>query len=182
MLTFLILVSSVTPLLVGASFMLVPVRQAGMIGLAAMVCAGGALAIPAFYMARWDFLGSWAKAATVVLLVGVAVWRIWGTMSSPRGMSWPIGMLVGAALAVVVGLMSLWVIRRQPDGAGIDLHMPLATGKWYVAHGGGSILTNHHHSVRAQRFALDITVVNHSGRRARSLQSSSLEDSSVRLI
>lgn len=98
------------------------------------------------------------------------------TFASGVGSSWLPNAQVAAACVLVAGLSGLmwaWVARR-PSLPGVELRVPVVGARWYVVQGGGSWLTNQHASVPAQRYALDLTVVDDDGRRAAALSPASL--------
>lgn len=62
---------------------------------------------------------------------------------------------------------------------GIHLAFPLRKGRYYIAHGGNNIVTNHHYDVSAQKYALDIVKLNSFGLRSRNLNPRTLENYNI---
>lgn len=64
-----------------------------------------------------------------------------------------------------IGLLAgcVWVITApQPDGVSIPL--PLGGERWYVVHGGATVLTNYHVRSVEQRYAVDLIHLGPNGR------------------
>ncbi len=100
---------------------------------------------------RWDFTGYYLRYALFFTFLAVTWWK-W---------QWRIPVVVSAA-----ALLGWTLLIRTPAGKAINLAFPLAGGSFYIAHGGSSRLTNHHHDANSQRYALDITKLDHAGCRA----------------
>lgn len=58
------------------------------------------------------------------------------------------------------------VIGSKKPSFSIELDFPLKKGLFYIVHGGNSIFINHHYSVSAQKYALDIVQINFLGFRS----------------
>ncbi len=72
----------------------------------------------------------------------------------------------------------LWKVvegKQKPENT-IDLSFPLRGASYYIAQGGGEQIINHHHSVSAQRYALDITKLTPTGLRTKKLFPQKLTD------
>src|SRR5579862_86438 len=92
-----------------------------------------------------------------------------------------------ASLLSVTGLVCVIQIWRMcaaftssfyiPDA--IHLEFPLKKGDYCIAHGGNSLLINHHYDVSAQRYAIDITKLNSLGLRCNSLNPCALENYNI---
>lgn len=65
---------------------------------------------------------------------------------------------------------------RCPKDSSIDLDFPLKSGIFYILHGGANSHINHHYSLSAQRFALDILGLNRYGFRSNCLMPKALTD------
>jgi Peptidase family M23 len=114
---------------------------------------------------RWGLVALWAVAAAMML----SRWprRRWRPEGGPG--AWR-GVAVKGMLAVLFGVLLGFAAQgfRDPGGS-IDLRLPLDRGRYLVVHGGDSPLINAHHSVPAQRHALDIVALDTDGRRAEGL-------------
>lgn len=73
----------------------------------------------------------------------------------------------GVACAIAGVAIATRVQRTLPSALPLDF--PLRGGRFYVVQGGASWLLNYHHGNKAQRFALDLTKLSTSNRRAEGL-------------
>ncbi len=64
-----------------------------------------------------------------------------------------------------------------PDA--VNLEFPLKKGDYCIAHGGNSLVINHHYDVSAQKYAIDITKLNNLGLRCNSLNPCALKDYNI---
>lgn len=82
-----------------------------------------------------------------------------------------VGSIIGAVVLTLIALPLAVDTFRLPgagnfEGEPLDLRWPLRGGTFLVLHGGGNELVNHHFTVPAQRYALDVLAVNAFGLRA----------------
>jgi hypothetical protein len=83
-----------------------------------------------------------------------------------------------------VGAFFLWQLLSafygsyRPSGS-VDLEFPLRKGEFYILHGGSHHIINHHYSVSAQRYALDILQLNNWGFRSSRLIPQKLSDFNI---
>jgi hypothetical protein len=73
-------------------------------------------------------------------------------------------------------LWQILMISLPKNDKSIILDFPLKNGHYYIAQGGDNILINHHYSVQAQKYALDIVKINSFGFRANKLIPKELND------
>ncbi len=114
-----------------------------------------AILLCAFFVYRWD-ISSYAVTVLFLPAYIAAVFLFRGTIAG----------------AIAFGLIVLlwFLLRLRPLHKGLDLDFPLKGGLFYIAHGGGSGLSNYHgRFARSQKYALDITQLNSIGARARGL-------------
>jgi hypothetical protein len=139
--------------------------------------AGGYLAF-VFFAGRWDWVSYEARylipvAFAAATLFGYARLRRRSTTAraqlSRRGMVAELG-----AVGLFLVLTGFEVAGRTYRGDAVRLTFPLDGGTSYVAQGGDSTLINYHHSVAAQRYALDLVLLNPFGLRARGFYPSDL--------
>ena len=111
-----------------------------------------ALLVIFLLVGRWDITGYYLRHALFLTFLAVVWWK-W---------QWRIPVMVTAAT-----LVGWSVLVRMPSSRKvIDLAFPLAGGSYYVAHGGAYRIINRHHGDAGQRYALDITKLDHAGCRA----------------
>ncbi|MGI9451481.1 MAG: M23 family metallopeptidase [Geminicoccaceae bacterium] len=124
-----------------------------------------------FIAGRWDIVGLWLRYVWIVaffLIFVAALYRYRSTHPLP---DWTLRSVTSLAITIITALIfitSLWQLRGNGDydGPPINLTFPLKDTRWYVAHGGSAPAMNHHASVHAQAYALDIGALNSVGLRA----------------
>ena len=67
-----------------------------------------------------------------------------------------------------------YITLHKYEDTPIKLKFPLSNGVYYTVQGGNSLAGNHHYSITAQRYALDIVKINTWGLRAKGLMPSKL--------
>lgn len=67
----------------------------------------------------------------------------------------------------------------KPPESYVDLAFPLKDGEFYVLQGGSNQVINHHYTVSAQKYALDLLQLNHYGFRSSILVPSELSDFNI---
>ena len=131
-----------------------------------------ALGLLAFWavIPNWHPWGWWARGLALGLLALAAIlhawgaWLLWaaGHITPARAFSW-----VEPGIMAVLGLAALlataYAAGVRVPATGVSLEFPLR-GEWYVAHGGSTVLTNHHHVSVSQRYALDLIQLGADGR------------------
>lgn len=179
MFSFLAGIASATPLLVGATFMLVPTAHGGL-AWALQAITGLIFATIWFFVAPTHIFGTAASIGsiigTIVVLCAIALWKIralWPFSAAPIQ---PLKVVLPSLAVMAFAAMGALYLFRQPDEPPVALEMPLRNVQWYVAHGGPTLLTNPHHSVPAQRHANDIVVLGPGGKRANGLRPQALDD------
>ncbi len=147
--------------------------------LAKSLLAGSFIAF--FFIAgRWDIVGIWWRylwlAGFAVIFI-IAVYRFRSTRIWPAWSLRSVASLIPTVIVALIFVTSLWQIRDNTnyEGDPINLTFPLKDTRWYVAHGGKAPAMNHHASVRAQRYALDIDGLNSFGIRAQGLLPKNLD-------
>ncbi|MEO8214174.1 MAG: hypothetical protein ABI560_13325, partial [Myxococcales bacterium] len=130
--------------------------------------AGLALAYATFgaAVARWDvfaislrpiLLGTVALGAILLLALRPRI-----TDTAPLTLAcWGRVTLSGAIFSVVA-----LALVKGPLPDAVALNFPLKDGRFYVVQGGASLLLNYHHVNASQKYALDITSLGISDRRA----------------
>lgn len=137
-----------------------------------VVGEAAALVALVFLVGRWDMAGVGTRWLLGVAFVAAVLrslvrhrarpWRATGPGLAGQRATLASLVLLGAALAYAVAGMV------PPSGAH-DLAFPLAGGRFYIAHGGGNRLVNHHAGHAVQRHAVDINALGPAGFRARGL-------------
>ena len=124
-----------------------------------------------FLAGRWDIVGVcwryfWLTAFAAIFII--ALFRFPGMRTLP---DWTLRSAAPLAINIIIALFfitSIWQIRGNAiyQGSPVNLTFPLKNTSWYITNGGGSPAMNHHTSVRAQRYALDVSGLNGAGMRA----------------
>jgi len=127
-----------------------------------------------FIAGPWGIVGFWWRylwlAAFTVTFV-FAFYRFRSTRALPVWTLRSAASIAITAITALIFITSLWQVRDNAyyEGQPINLAFPLKNTSWYVIHGGSAEAMNHHASVRAQRYALDISGLNGIGVRAAGL-------------
>jgi hypothetical protein len=124
---------------------------------------GFAMALNVMY--PWWRIGLGVRTATIGLLLMSALLSLYGCLrgSAPVQQLAPVRLKDGALGLVGVILVGLTLgIIWYPMPEGVAAEYPVASGTWYVAHGGPFTMVNHHNRAVDQRYGLDIILV--SGR------------------
>jgi murein DD-endopeptidase MepM/ murein hydrolase activator NlpD len=114
-----------------------------------------------FWIGRWDLTSVHLRVLPVPVFLFIALLR-W---------EW----IPPTASVVLLGAIWALVSRAPAKMECLALKFPLRGGSFYVAHGGSTALTNHHHRNVSQKYALDITKVNAFGERGRGILPRELE-------
>lgn len=116
----------------------------------------------------WFTLGYWGRFTVLTLSTfsglsqAFLAFRVSSRTRSPvllTRLDW-VRLLAAVVLGVVVPAMAVSAPRHDA----VSVKSPFSTGVWYVAQGGGLSLVNHHASVPAQRYSLDLVRLNEAGR------------------
>jgi len=78
-------------------------------------------------------------------------------------------------IALPLGMVFALLYRADGGATKVNFSWPMQSGRYFIAQGGTSEWLNHHNSVSAQRFALDITALGRFGRRAKGMIPSKFE-------
>ena len=119
---------------------------------------------------RWDFVGHEYFLLPLVLaiaLVGALVFIYQsGNIVAQVRRGWVpnLVLLIGVALPFALPASLYVEFGEAPDE--VELTFPLPEGRWYVAQGGNALILNHHRRIWAQRYALNITLLDETGKRA----------------
>ncbi len=120
---------------------------------------------------RWDLLSYYARCAFGLLYLAALLRSGLRVRSRPlvitgeRG--WWYSYALHAVLLVIFGGFFSWAARGWfYSEAPVSLQFPLASGWYYVGHGGNSPVINYHNVYDSQRYALDIVELNSLGTRA----------------
>jgi len=145
------------------------------LAMAASVC----LAYVVYYSVRWDAVGvhyRWLYSALFVLAwVGNFITKREQliTLSSDHSVY---SMAIHIVLLCIFGYLSIVIASGYKwRGESISLTAPVESNGW-VVHGGGTVAVNYHNGVKAQRYALDIIVLDENGRRGRTWLPAELND------
>ncbi|MDH5632140.1 MAG: M23 family metallopeptidase [Gammaproteobacteria bacterium] len=85
-------------------------------------------------------------------------------------------MAIHIVLLCIFGYLSIVIASGYKwRGESISLTAPVESNGW-VVHGGGTVAVNYHNGVKAQRYALDIIVLDENGRRGRTWLPAELND------
>jgi hypothetical protein len=122
-------------------------------------------------MGRWDLLSYYARYAFGLLYLAALLKSGLRVRSRPlllRGeRGWWYSHALNAFLLVTFGAFFSWAARGWfYSDAPVNLQFPLASGWYYVGHGGNSPVINYHNVYDSQRYALDIVELNSLGTRA----------------
>ncbi len=142
----------------------------------------GLYTVDVFLRLPWHWIGHPLRWGVLILgsvAVGLALWRlprlpIWVGVGSLRRLG---SLLLMAGMIPIVGALVGMDVRGRwvPRESVVDLHFPLSSGFYAVAHGGRGVLLNAHAPSPEQRYALDIVKLNPLGLRAWGLLPASLE-------
>lgn len=132
------------------------------------------LVIMYFGGAGWSWFGSWWAILFLILLIPALILMIKGSKNLPllppkKIKAW-LGTLIVAVLAIMnISSLPDFFTARSFTEKPIALLFPLQTGTYHIGHGGSNQAMNHHFTVPAQKYALDILKVNKLGIRANGL-------------
>jgi hypothetical protein len=151
-------------------------RRGNILFRAALAVLTGAFLVLVWRTGPWHWIGGWWPYVFFILFA-VALARQRHGFS---GLSWfPPREVVALANTVVVLVLAVFMVMQTPavllagrlpgQQASIELQFPLHDGTYRIIHGGANAALNHHFSVPAQRYALDIVALDGWGMRARGL-------------
>lgn len=135
-----------------------------------------------FLLGVWPFVwGCWARWALLLVFFLVATKSFFNVSWIYEAQSIDLKPRLSLFLNVVVFGMAVYSSGLALKGyfltePGVSLQFPLQHGKFCIVHGGGNELLNHHFSVSAQKFALDIVQINASGFSSQGWMSNELND------
>lgn len=119
---------------------------------------------------NWFLWGWWARSLALALFGLAAVLRAlaaWRELAAGRAVPRLRARWVESGIVIALGLAGLvaagWAVGVRGCTDAVQVEFPLR-GDWYVAHGGPTVLTNHHHSSVSQRYALDLIRLDTAGR------------------
>lgn len=128
----------------------------------------------------WDIPGVWFRTVAIVsfifmLLIGFylrskGTWRCDWSANKIKELLFLLG-----GIGFLISLLLFIHFNNEKTRQSIELLFPLHDTRWYIAQGGNSPLLNQHYSAKAQRGALDVTVLNRWGFRAKGLLPSDLK-------
>ena len=126
----------------------------------------GLLLLALFFVARWDTVSLYLRYIWLLLFVVGAIfsWRR-PLLARPDDTDKREGKLISNLAAIAMLLVGFGFIAAsayKPADA-VSIRPPLQDGKFYIAQGGGSVLTNYHAKSASQKYALDIGRINRAG-------------------
>ena len=129
----------------------------------------GALVCYSFLTGLWFLFGYYFRFVLPVAFILVAIESLLPAVAMPLVAGMGVTECVGAILFLVYLPLTVAALRgyRVPSGC-IDASFPMRDGIYYVAHGGGSALINHHRPADYPSYAIDVVKLNRLGFRARS--------------
>lgn len=144
-----------------------------------VIHAGGFLLL-IILIGRWDWLGYPVRYLLAVLFLVVAGISYRKARNLPRMVGegrrrWIPNPMQLVELAVIFAGLAFTVRGNFHRDGAVELDFPLQDGRYYVMHGGSSVIVNYHNSNAAQRFAYDIGELNRYGFRARGVYPSELD-------
>ena len=127
-----------------------------------------------FRIIRWEIAGVWLRHVLLSLYLMAVVVGIYINASQPLYCNLTQNLVKSLLLHVFVGGLFAYMIAVSFSNVHlseeyVDLEFPLKNVSWIVAHGGDSVLINHHRKVKAQTFGIDISAVNQWGMRAKGI-------------
>jgi hypothetical protein len=124
-----------------------------------------------FLAGHWHWLSFYLRFIWLALLVAaiaISYWKVRETsffIDSSR--KWQGTREYIFTLLVFLGFLAVVIRGYFYTDEPVRFTFPLRDGRYYVAHGGNSLLVNYHNVNRAQRYALDIVAIDATGLRAR---------------
>lgn len=116
----------------------------------------------------WFTLGYWARLTVLALSTFSGLSQVFLAFRVSSRTGNPVLLTrtdwIRVLAAVVVGVVVPVLAMRAPGRDAVGIKSPFSTGVWYVAQGGGLSLLNHHMSVPAQRYSLDLVRLDEAGR------------------
>lgn len=116
----------------------------------------------------WHTLGYHVRWATLGLFGLVALARaadaVRTTAAGKERLRFRVSDWLKVTAAVILAVVLPVSAVRHPPIETAAIASPFAEGTWYVGQGGASPLVNHHHSVPAQRYSIDLVRVDGKGR------------------
>jgi hypothetical protein len=154
-------------------------RPADRMTWAMRACYGAAYIAFIIVVGTWNWLSS-----TLTIILPVAyLFAVCLSGWKARRMAWrgeKQSLLHAHGFTAAMTVLFLAMTARGLAGYGyneppVDFDFPLASGTYWVAHGGNSQMLNYHNGNKSQRYALDIVALNNFGARADGLVPTSLE-------
>lgn len=150
---------------------LVRKQQPSLFSFLIATCFVGSFLLLIFISARWDITGFWLRYIWIVLFI--VAFAIGFSKHRNRPFFAHTSLLQTTLKSVQVVLIflimfSIWQMRSNAafKSEAVELAMPLKGVTWYVIHGGSNAFMNPHRHVRAQEYAVDITILNSLSQRA----------------
>ncbi|MDN3505132.1 MAG: M23 family metallopeptidase [Rhabdochlamydiaceae bacterium] len=131
--------------------------------------------------------GNWAIALGYYFRYFIVVFSVIAVVKSYRAISptctikskWKAttSLLVQLIFIAIFAIKATYVLKSFfIECESVALCYPLKNGNYFVAHGGKTLILNHHHPVSAQKYAMDILQLNAFGLRSRKLWPTQLKD------
>ena len=150
---------------------LVRKQQRSLLSFLIAACFVGSFLSLIFISTRWDITGFWLRYIWIALfIVAFAI-----GFSRHRNRSFfahtsllQTGLKSVQVVLIFLMIFSIWQMRSNAafKGEAVKLAMPLKGVSWYVVNGGSNAFMNPHRHVRAQEYAVDITILNSLSQRA----------------
>lgn len=123
-----------------------------------------------FFIAAWPFgLGYFFRYFLLIAFLICLVKSCYNKKKENLDL-WKVRKILSYLFVLIPACFFLWVISRtfsSPHDQSIVLDFPLKDGRYYIVQGGEDITINHHYSIPAQKYALDIVKINQFGFRAK---------------
>ena len=127
----------------------------------------------------WQMWGMWWPNLFILLIIPACVLSIKNAKGLPwlpakKFVPWFTVSILFMFTFLYVNFLVQAITSRQYKDKPLQLLFPLKNGIYYVGHGGTSTVMNIHHSIIAQRYAVDIVKINKWGFRANDVMPSRL--------
>ncbi len=142
----------------------------------------GSCILMLFLIGVWPFVcGYWIREFLVFSFVIIATKSFFNTKRDFAIKYCGIKPLLASVVNIAVLTLMVWHSIGAMQGSvlresSVSLTFPLKQGRFYIVHGGGNEVINHHYSISAQKFALDLVALTPWGFSARGVMSGNLND------